>query len=36
MFHADVNVNFMEQNVIQINGGITINDDVIVKCIIYI
>ena len=26
----------MEQNVIQINGGITINDDVSVKSIMYV
>ena len=31
MFHVNVNVNLMEQNVIQINGGITMNVDVSVK-----
>ena len=36
MFHVSVNVNLMEQNVIQINGGITINVDVSVKNIIYV
>ena len=30
-----VNVNLMEQNVIQINGGIMVNVDVSVKIIIY-
>ena len=28
IYHANVNVDFMEENVIQINGGITINADV--------
>ena len=32
----NVNVNLMEQNVIQINGGILINVDVSVKNIIYV
>ena len=36
MFHVSVNVNLMEQNVIQINGGITINVDLSVKNIIYV
>ena len=27
MYHANVNVDLMEENVIQINGGITINVD---------
>ena len=36
MFHVSINVNLMEQNVIQINGGITINVDVSVKNIIYV
>ena len=31
----DVNVNLMEQNVSQINGGVTINVDVSVKNIMY-
>ena len=35
IFHANVNVNLMEQNVSQINGAITINVDVNVKNIIY-
>ena len=30
-YHVNVNVNLMEQNVIQINGGIMINVDVSVK-----
>ena len=32
----NANVNLMEENVIQINGGITINIDVSVKNIIYV
>ena len=36
MFHANVNVNFNEQNVIQINGGITINIDASVKTFMYV
>ena len=31
IYHVNVNVNLMEQNVIQINGGIMINVDVSVK-----
>ena len=31
IYHVNVNVNLMEQNVSQINGGITINVDVSVK-----
>ena len=31
----NVNVNLIEENKIQINGGITINGDVIVKNIMY-
>ena len=31
IFHTNVSVNLMPQNVIQINGGITINIDVSVK-----
>ena len=31
MYHANVNVNLMVENVIQINGGIAINVDVSVK-----
>ena len=33
--HKNVNENSMEQNVIQINGGITINFDVSVKKLMY-
>ena len=36
MFHANVNVNLIKQNVIQINGGITINVSISVKKIIYV
>ena len=36
IFHVNVNVNLMEKNVIQINGGITINVNVNVKNIIYV
>ena len=32
----NVNINLMEQNVIQINDGITINVDATVKNIIYV
>ena len=32
----NVNVNLMEQNVIQINGGITINADVSLKNVKYV
>ena len=35
MYHADVNVNFMEENFIQIKSGIMINVDVSVKSIVY-
>ena len=35
MYHANVNVNLIEENVIQINGGITINVDVSVKIFMY-
>ena len=34
--HVNINVNLMEQNVIQINGEITINVDVSVRNIIYV
>ena len=34
--HANVNVNLMEKNVIQINGGIMINVDVSVKIFMYV
>ena len=33
-YHANVNVDLIEKNVIQINGGITINVSVIVKNVI--
>ena len=36
IYHANINVNFMEENVIQINGGITINVDVSVKNVMYV
>ena len=36
MYHANVNVNLIGENVIQINGPITINVDVSVKIIIYV
>ena len=36
MYHANANVNLMKENVIQINGGITINVDVSVKNTIYV
>ena len=36
MYHANVNVNLIGENVIQINGPITINADVSVKIIIYV
>ena len=31
MYHVNVNLNLMEQNIIQINGGITINVSVNLK-----
>ena len=34
--HANTNVNFMEENVIQSNGGITINADVSEKNVVYL
>ena len=36
MHHANVKINLMVENVIQINGGIPINVDVSVKSIIYV
>ena len=36
IYHANVNVNLMEQSVIQINFGVTINVDVSVKNIMYV
>ena len=35
-YQVNVNANLMEQNVIQTNGGITINVDVSMKIIIYV
>ena len=34
--HVNVNVNFMKQNIIQINGRIKINVDASVKNILYV
>ena len=36
MYHANVNISLVEENVIQINGGIAINVDVSVKNIIFV
>ena len=36
LYHANINVNLMEENVIQINCRITINVDVSVKNNIYV
>ena len=36
IYHANVNVNLTEENVIQINGAKRINGDVSVKNIIYV
>ena len=36
MYHMNLNVNLMKQNVIQINGRIMINVDVNVKGILYV
>ena len=36
IYHVNVNVNLMEENLIQINGVIMINVDVSVKNIIYV
>ena len=35
IYHVNVNVNLMEENVIQINGGIMIKMDVRVKNVVY-
>ena len=35
-YHANVNVNFMEKDVAQINGGMTINVDVSEKNVMYV
>ena len=34
-YHASVNVKLIEENVLQINGGTTINADVSVKNVMY-
>ena len=36
MYHVNVNVNLIEQNVIQINVGMTINVNMSVKNIVYV
>ena len=36
MYHANVNVNLKGKNVVQINGGITINIDVSIKNVMYV
>ena len=36
IYHANVNVDLMEENVIQINCGITINVDVSVKNVMHV
>ena len=36
MYHANVNTNLMEENVIQIKSGISINVDANVKSIMYV
>ena len=36
MNHANVRINLMEQNVTQINGGITINVDASVRYVMYV
>ena len=36
MYHANVNEDFREENVIQINSGITINVDVNLKNVMYV
>ena len=35
-YHVKINANLMEENVIQVNGGITMNTGVSVKKIIYV
>ena len=35
-YHGNANVNLMEENIIQINGGVTINVDVSVKNVMYL
>ena len=36
MYHANVNVNLKGKNLVQINGGITINIDVSIKNVMYV
>ena len=36
LYHANLNVNLLEENVIQINGGLMVNVDVSVKNIVYV
>ena len=36
MYHANVNVNLKGKNLVQINGGITINIDVSIKNVTYV
>ena len=36
IYHTNVNVDLMEENVIQTNGGISINADVSVKNVMYV
>ena len=36
IYHANININLMKQNVSQINGGIIINVDVSVKKVMYV
>ena len=36
IYHAHVNVDLMQENIIQINGGITINIDMSVKNAMYV
>ena len=36
LYHANLNVNLLEENVIEINGGLMVNVDVSVKNIVYV
>ena len=36
IYHVNVNIDLMKENIIQINGGITINVDVSVKNVMYL
>ena len=36
LHHANLNVNLLEENVTQINGGLMVNVDVSVKNIVYV